>query len=257
MNPFLSIAMDEIDGTNRARELFGLFNPKIFGGTIAPKFNSAADAPWFGDVEPEKHFPGLHYVFDKKYGGDIPKTIYNYMKRIAERKHMSAFTLSHALDEESREDYFTAMQEVGLNAICFSVTHLTSRKVTPEQIMSKGYMIAQTIKKYPKLDGQLGLVCSANDLEMLMSEPCLRKLPKLCPGIRIPEIEVSNDDQIRVGSPEAILKANGGSLKGKDDFGLIIPVIGRPIIEATNPHDAAKMFLERFGLWVLSIKKSI
>jgi orotidine-5'-phosphate decarboxylase len=78
--------------------------------------------------------------------------------------------------------------------------------------------------------GMDGIVCSPAELPILR-----KKFPSpflmVTPGIRSPED--TKGDQKRTASPHAALEAGADYL-----------VIGRPIIEAVDPHTAAKRIAE-------------
>ncbi len=169
---------------------------------------------------------------DNKYF-DIPSTMVSAVKTSF---HAGAtFVTVHAL---SGSEALTelAKLEKELNQIrpfkILAVTILTS---WDQQSMPKSlhpWPVTDHVLSLANLvldSGLTGLVCSAHELELLKNH----NLYKVTPGIR-PD-SAAADDQKRVMNPQQAIQAGASAL-----------VIGRPILQATNPKQA-----------VLDILKSI
>jgi orotidine-5'-phosphate decarboxylase len=85
-----------------------------------------------------------------------------------------------------------------------------------------------------KTAGMTGLVCSAEELQMLKLYPDLAGLHPVVPAIR--PAGSAKDDQKRVGTPAQAIKD-----------GARVLVVGRPIIEASDPVEATKRILDEIA----------
>ncbi|MDH3199205.1 MAG: orotidine-5'-phosphate decarboxylase [Candidatus Krumholzibacteria bacterium] len=81
--------------------------------------------------------------------------------------------------------------------------------------------------------GATGVVASAREARLVKSHAGA-DLVVVTPGIRLPGAEA--DDQVRVLTPEAAIAAGADYL-----------VVGRPIVAAPDPAQAARAFLDRIG----------
>lgn len=108
-----------------------------------------------------------------------------------------------------------------------SIDEVTCQNIFGDDTQSRVHLFAKMALEC----GADGLVCSALELEMLNEDPQLKPLLKVCPGIR-PK-STSQGDQKRVMTPEEAMH------QGADHL-----VIGRPIMEAKDPAQAAKNILD-------------
>lgn len=82
--------------------------------------------------------------------------------------------------------------------------------------------------------GITGIVCSGEELALFREEPRLAGLMKVVPGIRLPTD--SAGDQKRVMGPAEAMRAGASAL-----------VVGRPIVAAADPAQAARVFAGLVG----------
>jgi len=106
-----------------------------------------------------------------------------------------------------------------------AVTRLTSLMATPTQIVAQAHR-AMTC-------GLDGVIASPQELRILRSELGTRPI-LLTPGIRLPDSPP--DDQRRTATPKEAIDAGANYI-----------VVGRPIINAGNRREAARMILDSLG----------
>jgi orotidine-5'-phosphate decarboxylase len=99
----------------------------------------------------------------------------------------------------------------------WAVTVLTSQITTPEEVIKRA--------KLAKACGIDGVIASPLEITAVKKE-CGKEFNVVTPGIRPAK---ADDDQKRVATPESAVK------DGADFI-----VVGRPIIEAQSPREAAK-----------------
>jgi orotidine-5'-phosphate decarboxylase len=128
-----------------------------------------------------------------------------------------------------------AQLETELNRIrpfkILAVTILTSwdQSSLPENFHA--WSIENHVKSLSQLvyqSGVKGLVCSGHELEMIPQQDFF----KVVPGIRLSSAE-STQDQKRIMTPKQAMKAGAQAL-----------VIGRPILESSNPRETVLEILE-------------
>ncbi len=160
---------------------------------------------------------------------DIPNTVANGVSAL---EHAGAdFITIHATSGEAviRQ----AVQSVR-NAKILAVTVLTS--LSPEEtrnVYNRSHIeTVLYLAKQAVAFGVHGIVCSAEELPYLASEPNLGRVSKVVPGVR-PSWYQSADDQKRIGTPKAIVEAGAAYL-----------VIGRPITSDRNPKAATIRIIE-------------
>lgn len=167
---------------------------------------------------------------DNKYF-DIPSTMVSAVKTSF---HAGAtFVTVHALaGKEALSEL--AKLEKELNQIrpfkILAVTILTSwdQSSMPQSLQS--WPVSQHVASLADLvqqSGLTGIVCSAHELELLKNH----NLYKVTPGIRLDA--ASADDQKRVMNPQQAIRAGANAL-----------VIGRPILQATNPKQVVQDILK-------------
>ncbi len=110
-----------------------------------------------------------------------------------------------------------------------AVTVLTSMDGVELARIGVQHTVEQQVKSLAQLSidqGLDGVVCSAQEVELIRSfAPA--SFQTVTPGVRLASGQINNDDQRRVMTPANAIKAGSNYL-----------VIGRPIIQADNPHDA-------------------
>lgn len=103
----------------------------------------------------------------------------------------------------------------------WAVTVLTSQISTPEEVIKRAVL--------SKDCGTDGVIASPLEIEAIKNA-CGANFEVITPGIRPAK---ADDDQKRVATPEAAIKAGADFI-----------VVGRPILEAPSPADAAKKIYE-------------
>jgi orotidine-5'-phosphate decarboxylase len=174
---------------------------------------------------------GFHVFLDLKLH-DIPNTVAKAVESLAPLP-ISMLTLHTAGGAEMMRAAREAQQKHNPNLLLLGVTVLTSMDsaglneigvTTPaaDQVARLGQLAANS--------GLRGLVCSPLEVAMLRS-----KLPAdmqlITPGIRTAG-ETDSDDQKRIMTPADAAKAGSTYI-----------VVGRPILKAADPADAARAIL--------------
>jgi orotidine-5'-phosphate decarboxylase len=171
---------------------------------------------------------GLVFL-DLKYH-DIPTVVAEAAANAAElgvsllTLHASGGSEMMSLTKKRLEKFLHKPALLGVTVLT-SMSDLTEfgiSRTVPEQVEFLANLAMQS--------GMDGIVCSPSELPILR-----KKFPSpflmVTPGIRSPED--TKGDQKRTASPHAALEAGADYL-----------VIGRPIIEAVDPHTAAKRIAE-------------
>lgn len=160
---------------------------------------------------------------------DIPNTVANAVRQAVRLKvrmltlHISGGEqmLKAAVDAAKKEAALAGVKK----PLLIGVTVLTSQEARPEAILK--------MAKLGLASGLDGVVCSAREAAYLRKK-IKNKFYIITPGIR--PAEAKADDQKRVASAGAAIKAGSNFL-----------VIGRPILEAANPLQAAGDILSEIG----------
>lgn len=224
-NPIF-VALD-IDNDQQALQLAKNISGFVGGFKVGPRLTFKYGAKFVRELSE------IGPVFvDNKYH-DIPSTVLSALRTTHESG--ATFATVHASNgPEALKDI--AKLEFELNKIrsfkVLSVTVLTSfnhinlptnwQEEPPQKHVL--LLAEQTIES-----GIDGLVCSPEEVKILRE-----KFPQsflVTPGIRLPEN--SKGDQARVMGPKEAINAGASAL-----------VIGRPIVEANDPIDAARKFSE-------------
>lgn len=217
-------------------EAFKKLNPivDLIGGVkIGPRLAYRYGAPFVQKIAEQ-----TSVFVDNKYF-DIPSTMRAAVKASfdagATLVTVHAMSGSTALKE-------MAKLEAELNLIrpfkILAVTILTSwdKSSLPENFHS--WSVENHVKSLSQLayqSGVRGLVCSGHELEMIPQ----RDFFKVVPGIRLSSAEASIgaaetfEDQKRIMTPKQAMKAGAQAL-----------VIGRPILESSNPRETVLEILE-------------
>ncbi|MDR3195902.1 MAG: orotidine-5'-phosphate decarboxylase [Endomicrobium sp.] len=158
---------------------------------------------------------GKEVFLDLKFH-DIPATV---KRSVESAKDLGVFSLTvHSI---GGEEMLEAASSVENRPKIWAVTVLTSQITTPEEVVRRA--------KLTKACGIDGVISSPLEISLIKNE-CGKKFNVVTPGIRPAK---ANDDQKRVATPEMAIK------EGADFI-----VVGRPILEAENPAEAAKNIYE-------------
>lgn len=222
MNNSLIVALD-VDTRERALKLATDLGDIVGGFKLGPRLCLRYGMDLVKEIA--KHGP----VFMDNKHFDIPSTMEAAVRASFEAG--ASLVTVHAL---SGMEALTLMGKVEkeLNQTrpfrILAVTVLTSwdEKSLPSNMKSQPVAdhVVEMAKQVHQA-GVSGLVCSAHELTLLKDIP----LYKVTPGIRF-ELQASQD-QKRTMTPTEALKAGASAL-----------VVGRPIVEAKNPKEAAMDF---------------
>ncbi|MCA6071500.1 MAG: orotidine-5'-phosphate decarboxylase [Endomicrobium sp.] len=148
---------------------------------------------------------------------DIPATV---KRSVESARDLGVFSLTtHSI---GGEEMLKAAASIENRPKIWAVTVLTSQITTPEEVARRA--------KLTKSCGIDGVISSPLEIALIKKE-CGKDFNVVTPGIRLLKV---NDDQKRVATPEIAIK------EGADFI-----VVGRPILEAENPAEAAKNIYER------------
>jgi len=156
---------------------------------------------------------------------DIPSTVANSMAKLAAAG--ADLVTVHA--SGGVEMMRAAVDAAGESKV-LAVTVLTSLDEDSAHLIF-GNPIKATVLQFARnasLAGVYGVVCSPKELEILGKQPELQPLAKVTPGIR-PAWHQVGDDQKRVMTPAEAA-----------ELGATLLVIGRPILKADDPLEAAE-----------------
>ena len=158
---------------------------------------------------------GKEIFLDLKFH-DIPATV---KRSIESAKELGVYSLT--VHSSGGEEMLKAAASVPGRPKIWAVTVLTSQTTMPEEVIKRAQLA--------KSCGIDGVIASPLEITAIKKE-CGKEFNVVTPGIRPAK---ADDDQKRVATPEEAIK-NGA------DF----IVVGRPILEAENPKEAAKRIFE-------------
>lgn len=158
---------------------------------------------------------GKEVFLDMKFH-DIPATV---KRSVESARELGVYSLT--LHSTGGEEMLKAAASVENRPKLWAVTVLTSQAAGPEEVVKRA--------KFAKSCGVDGVISSPLEISVIKKE-CGKDFEVVTPGIRPAK---ADDDQKRVASPESAVK------DGADFI-----VVGRPIIESSNPGDAAKAIFE-------------
>jgi len=174
---------------------------------------------------------GFNIFLDLKLH-DIPNTVAKAVESLAPLP-IAMLTLHTAGGGEMMRAAKAAQQKHNPNLLLLGVTVLTSMDSAGLNEIGVSSPSAEQVARLGKLaadSGLRGLVCSPLEVPLLRS-----KLPAdmqlITPGIR-PASEAGRDDQKRVMTPADAARAGSSYI-----------VVGRPILQATDPAAAARAIL--------------
>jgi orotidine-5'-phosphate decarboxylase len=159
---------------------------------------------------------GKEVFLDLKFH-DIPATV---KRSVESAKELGVYSLT--VHSSGGEEMLKAAAEVCSRPKIWAVTVLTSQTTTTQEVIKRA--------KLAKDCGIDGAIASPLEIKAIKKE-CGKEFNAVTPGIRPAK---SDDDQKRVSTPESAVK------DGADFI-----VIGRPIIEAKNPKEAARKIYEQ------------
>lgn len=147
---------------------------------------------------------------------DIPATV---KRAVESARDLGVYSLT--VHSAGGKDMLVAASSVEKRPKIWAVTVLTSQHAEPAEVIEKA--------KLAKSCDVDGVISSPHEISLIKKE-CGQDFTVVTPGIRPAK---ADDDQKRVATPEAAVK------DGADFI-----VIGRPILEAANPYEAAKNIYE-------------
>jgi len=162
---------------------------------------------------------GKEVFLDLKFH-DIPATV---KRSVESAKELGVYSLT--VHSSGGEEMLKAAASVPVRPKIWAVTVLTSQTTMPEEVIKRAQLA--------KSCGIDGVIASPLEITAIKKE-CGKEFNVVTPGIRPAK---ADDDQKRVATPEEAIK-NGA------DF----IVVGRPILEAANPAEAAKRIFESINL---------
>lgn len=157
---------------------------------------------------------GKEVFLDMKFH-DIPATV---KRSVASARDLGVYSLT--VHSAGGEEMLMEACSVENRPKIWAVTVLTSQIATPEEVMKRAALA--------KRSGTDGVIASPLEIECIKAE--LSPFEVVTPGIRPAK---TDDDQKRVATPEVAIKAGADFI-----------VVGRPILEAPNPAEAAKKIFE-------------
>lgn len=158
---------------------------------------------------------GKEVFLDMKFH-DIPATV---KRSVESAKELGVYSLT--VHSVGGEEMLKAAASVENRPKIWAVTVLTSQVTTPDEVIKRA--------KLAKSCGVDGVISSPLEISLIKKE-CGKDFEVVTPGIRPAK---ADDDQKRVATPEIAVK------EGADFI-----VVGRPILEAPNPAEAAKSIYE-------------
>lgn len=174
---------------------------------------------------------GANVFLDLKFG-DIPNTVGGAAKSAA-ALGVEMFNVHAWCGRAAME---AAVANRG-GSLVLAVTVLTSMKdanIAELGISTEIPELVRAMAKTAKAAGVNGVICSPQELSILNTDPELRLLLKVIPGVR--PAGADTQDQARVMTPGDAIRAGADYL-----------VIGRPIIDAANPVVAAEEIAEEIA----------
>ena len=158
---------------------------------------------------------GKQIFLDMKFH-DIPATV---QRAVESAKDLGVYSLT--VHSVGGEEMLKAAAGVKDRPKIWAVTVLTSQMTTPEEVIKRA--------KLANSCGVDGVISSPLEIELIKKE-CGGEFNVVTPGIRPAK---ADDDQKRVATPELAVKSGADFI-----------VVGRPILEAADPAEAAKNIYE-------------
>lgn len=227
-NPIF-VALD-VDDQDKALRIASEVRPYVGGFKLGPRLLIK-----YGPEMIHKLSEWGEVFVDNKYN-DIPSTVVSAVKATFEQG--ASFTTVHAscgplalkelanLEVELNKTRFFRILAVSV-LTSFEISHLPANWVD-SSILDQVLKLSQQVYE----SGLRGLVCSGAEISQIKSK--FTDMECVVPGIRLTDNQVH--DQKRVLTPSEALKRGASYL-----------VIGRPIIEASQPVEAARKIFESLG----------
>ncbi|MHB9155157.1 MAG: orotidine-5'-phosphate decarboxylase [Endomicrobiales bacterium] len=162
---------------------------------------------------------GKNVFLDLKFH-DIPATV---QRSVESAQKIGVYSLT--LHSSGGEEMLRAASAVSPRPKLWAVTVLTSQKASPEEVLERA--------RLAKASGLDGVISSPHEIEII-KKTCGKDFAVVTPGIR-PD-EGKKDDQKRVATPLAAVRAGADFI-----------VVGRPIIEASDPAAVARKITEEIS----------
>lgn len=222
-NPiFLSL---DVDSWDKAHEFVNLLKQEVGGFKVGPRLAmKASTKDW------QRLTDAAPVFYDPKYY-DIPNTMIESLKACADLGlnyvtiHASS-GLKAMRDVKKLEDQISKNQNFKILAVT-ALTSFGDDNPIPGYKGSSFDEVVINLAQLTLMSGLSGIVCSGQEVSQVMELDS--NLFSVVPGIRLPE-DAAND-QVRVMTPDKAIKAGAKAL-----------VVGRPILNATDPLAAAKRF---------------
>ena len=158
---------------------------------------------------------GKEVFLDLKFH-DIPATV---QRSVESARDIGVYSLT--LHSSGGREMLCAASSVEKRPALWAVTVLTSQKTSPDEVVKRARLAKEC--------GLNGVIASPLEIEEIKNA-CGKDFTVVTPGIRLQD---SKDDQKRVATPSAAIKAGADFI-----------VVGRPVIEAPSPAEAAKKISE-------------
>lgn len=163
---------------------------------------------------------------------DIPNTVKAASLFAASKQSVSMFNVHASGCSEMIKQSLEAKRPDQTLIAVTALTSLDDNDIKEYfQTPLKASELALNLAKEAKKAGADGVVCSALEARII-KETCGEDFIAVCPGIRFTDTE-DTGDQKRVLSPKKAIRNGADYL-----------VVGRPIIGAKNPKEAAQIMLE-------------
>ena len=151
---------------------------------------------------------------------DIPATV---QRAVESARDIGVYSLT--LHSSGGREMLCAASSVQNRPKLWAVTVLTSQNAKAEEVVTRARLARDC--------GLNGVIASPLEIEEIKNA-CGKDFTVVTPGIRLKE---AKDDQKRVATPSSAVKAGADFI-----------VVGRPIIEAPSPAEAAKKISEEIQL---------
>ena len=158
---------------------------------------------------------GKEVFLDLKFH-DIPATV---QRSVESARDIGVYSLT--LHSSGGREMLCAASSVEKRPLLWAVTVLTSQQTSADEVVKRARLAKEC--------GLNGVIASPLEIEEIKNA-CGKDFTVVTPGIRLQD---SKDDQKRVATPSAAIKAGADFI-----------VVGRPVIEAPSPAEAAKKISE-------------